>query len=29
VSVGVTMLALLAFVWFVISLQLVTPSLNY
>jgi CubicO group peptidase (beta-lactamase class C family) len=29
VSVSVTTLALLAFVWFVISLQLVTPRLNY
>ena len=28
-SVTVTTLALLAFVWFVVSLQLVTPSLNY
>jgi hypothetical protein len=28
-SVSVTMLALLAFVWFVVSLQLITPSLNY
>jgi hypothetical protein len=28
-SVAVTALALLAFVWFVISLQLVTPSLSY
>jgi CubicO group peptidase (beta-lactamase class C family) len=28
-SVSVTMLALLAFAWFVVSLQLVTPSLNY
>jgi len=28
-SVTVTMLALLAFVWFVVSLQLVTPTLNY
>jgi CubicO group peptidase (beta-lactamase class C family) len=28
-SVTATALALLAFVWFVISLQLVTPSLNY
>jgi CubicO group peptidase (beta-lactamase class C family) len=28
-SVTVIMLALLAFVWFVVTLQLVTPSLNY
>jgi hypothetical protein len=28
-SVTAAMLALLAFVWFVVTLQLVTPSLNY
>jgi len=28
-SVTVTMLALLAFVWFVVSLQFITASLNY
>ena len=29
VSATVIMVALVAFVWFVVSLQLVTPSLNY
>jgi hypothetical protein len=28
-SVTATMIALLAFVWFVVSLQLISPSLNY